>query len=120
MRNREAGDGHSRRRAPLDVKDSARVVAANREFFGAWTGNSQVIGDVQLAAVEGNGPVKLRREGNLVGARGSVGVENGLTQRTRATIARVADRQDRRGCGCYSNRYQYEEYNFGHGYVEHC
>src|SRR5947209_2792711 len=113
MTNGEARDGNARRRAPLDVKDPAEVVTTDRQFFSAWTNNVKVIGNIQLAGCQRDSPPELGK-GNLVGTRGSVGVDNCLAQRTHATVTCVADRKVGSGYGIRSAHSYERDHNDGY------
>jgi hypothetical protein len=88
--DRHPGHGH---RPAQDVEDPAGIVAADRQPFGARTLDVEVVGDLQLAAGQGDGPVQTGGEGDHVGAGVGVSVDDGLAQRLSAAVAEVQDRE---------------------------
>src|SRR5262249_12256071 len=86
--DRQVGDGY--RDAAVDLEDSAGVTT-DGQLLGGGAVDLQVIGDVQLAAGQGDGAAQPRGEVNPVGAGQAVGVQNRLPQRTGAAVSQVQD-----------------------------
>ena len=74
--DRQVGDGHGR--VVADVEDPTGVVAADGQPVLAGAGDAQVAGDAQRAAGQADGAMQIGTEGDGVGPRVGVGVEDRL------------------------------------------
>ena len=90
IRDRQAGDGHSR--PASEVKDPAGGIAANGQFLRAQPLDVQVLGDRQLAVRQGD-RVACELLGELDRVAGTGAGDHGAQRPTGAIVERARDRQ---------------------------
>src|SRR5262249_61272237 len=89
VRDRQVVDGHGN--AAADPEDRAGVAAADGQYTGAGSVDRQGVGDVQLAAGQGDGAVQPGGEVNHVGTGRDVSGQDGRPQRPEAAVSEVQD-----------------------------
>src|SRR5262249_13069075 len=93
--DRQAGDGH--RLAGLDLEDPGDIAAADGQLVGAGAVDLDVVGEVELAAGQGDRAGQPVVEDDHVGPRVGIGPTDGIAERAGAPVGQVRDverRQD--------------------------
>src|SRR5262249_19565957 len=92
--DRQPGEGH--RLPGLDLEDPGEVAAADGQLGGPGAVDLQVVGDVDLAACQGDGAGQPVVEDDGVGAGVGVGLRDGGAERAVAAVGQGGDVEDRR------------------------